>query len=133
MGLTGTPGGVIKGGGALPTPGTVGTPLPGDINRPGVKDPMSVPANTKDDGKGKGKDEKPKPKKGNKPFPPDAGALVELARQAKELGGVTREVAELLLQWARELGLKALDHINKDHWKGGPHIHIGPVNHIPVR
>ena len=60
MGLTGTPGGVIQGGGALPTPGTVGTPLPGDINRPGVKDPTSVPAHTKEGEKQNASPSKPK-------------------------------------------------------------------------
>ena len=70
MGLTGTPGGIILGGGSLPTPGSVGTPLPGDINRPGVKDPTSVPTNTKEGEDGQNKADKqkqnkpPKPRKG---------------------------------------------------------------------
>ena len=61
MGLTGTPGGVLLGGGSLPTPGAVGTPFPGDINRPGIKDPTAVPANTKEGEEGK---ETKRPKKG---------------------------------------------------------------------
>ena len=58
-------------------------------------------------------------------------ALIELAKRAQNVGAKLSE-ARILLDWAREYGLKALDHINTTHWIGGPHIHIGPVNHIPI-
>ena len=67
-------------------------------------------------------------------FTPNQAALVDLAKWARRLGA-TPEEAETLLKWAEEYGLKALDHTGpKDaaHWVGGPHIHIGPVSHIPV-
>jgi hypothetical protein len=69
--------------------------------------------------------------KTGKRFTPDKSALVELAKEGKK--GVSMEDAKTLLEWAEEYGLKpALDHTKPPlHWKG-PHIRIGPVNHIPV-
>lgn len=58
-------------------------------------------------------------------------ALIELAKYAKMIGGVTRDQAQTLLGWAREYGLvPARDHIDTTHWRFGPHIEIGPVDHI---
>ena len=70
--------------------------------------------------------------KGGAAFSRDAQALIELAKEAKHTG-VTRESAKELLKWAKEYGLTGLDHIDSTHWRGGSHIRIGPVNHIPVR
>ena len=63
----------------------------------------------------------------------DAAELVDLAKQAKRTG-VSPADAETLLKWADEYKVRpALDHINTDHWVGGPHVRVGPVNHIPVK
>lgn len=63
----------------------------------------------------------------------DEDALVQLAQEAKRRG-VTNRDAQTLLDWAREHRVDpALDHINTTHWVGGPHIRVGPINHIPVR
>lgn len=69
-----------------------------------------------------------------KVFTGDSAALIALAKQAQRTG-VSRQEADTLLQWARELGVPALDHTapqDAAHYVGGPHIRIGPVNHIPV-
>lgn len=62
----------------------------------------------------------------------DAAALVDLAKQAKRTG-VSPEDAQTLLRWADEYNVvPALDHtVPPLHWQG-PHIRIGPVNHIIV-
>lgn len=71
-------------------------------------------------------------------FSADQQALVALAKEAKALGRggykISASEAQTLLTWARELGLKALDDIKNanNHWVGGPHIQIGPIDHIPV-
>jgi hypothetical protein len=74
-----------------------------------------------------------KPTEKGAPFTPDQEALVELAKEAKRTG-VTAAQAEILLEWAREYGLP---HRGPEVHPGRkfkePHIHIGPVNHIPVR
>jgi len=64
---------------------------------------------------------------------PNQRALVELAKDAQRKG-VSPANAHTPLEWAGEYGMKALNHIGgTPHWRGGtPHIHIGPVNHIPV-
>ena len=67
------------------------------------------------------------------PFNKHQDALIQLAKEALRKG-LTQEQAETLLKWAREYDVKpALDHIDTDHWVGGPHIQIGPIDHIPVR
>lgn len=68
-----------------------------------------------------------------KRFGDDAAALVDLAKEARR-NGTSLSEAGTLLDWANEYGVRpALDHINTDHWIGGAHIRIGPINHIPVR
>jgi uncharacterized protein RhaS with RHS repeats len=63
----------------------------------------------------------------------DAAALVKLAKRAKQTG-VSPEDANTLLNWADEYGVTpAHNHIGTDHWVGGDHIRIGPVNHIPIK
>ena len=71
-----------------------------------------------------------------KPDTPDEAALTQLAKDAKK-AGINRTDAETLLRWADEYGVP-----HHGDWLGhagrgnsitkGPHIHIGPVNHIPV-
>ena len=65
-------------------------------------------------------------------FSADQQALVALAKEFSRRG-VASEEAQALLNWAREYGVRGLDHINSTHWVGGPHIAIGPYRHIPVR
>jgi len=63
----------------------------------------------------------------------DQRAVIELAKEAKRKG-ITQEDAGTLLDWAKEHNVTpALNHIGTDHWVGGDHIRVGPINHIPVR
>ncbi|MGC9025788.1 MAG: hypothetical protein ACP5NB_13340 [Chloroflexia bacterium] len=68
-------------------------------------------------------------------FNPDQQALIDLARGAKQRGGVTVDEAKILLDWAQEYGLpssKVIEVHPRRHFNI-PHIRIGPVNHIPVK
>jgi len=71
---------------------------------------------------------------GGKAFTPDQQALIELAKGAQRTG-VTRREAATLLRWGREYNVRPLHSHTQvpNHWVGGPHIRIGPVNHIPVQ
>ena len=70
----------------------------------------------------------------SKKFTPDQSAVIQLAKEAKNSGGISPENAQLLVDWAKEYGVKAMDHTARPwHWKLGPHIHIGPKNHIRVK
>jgi len=71
-----------------------------------------------------------------KAFNKNQDALIQLAKEAKNKGGVDSEDAKTLLDWANEYGVEpALDHTGaaSHGWKGKDHIRIGPVNHIKVR
>lgn len=70
---------------------------------------------------------------GRGPFTPDQRALVELARQAFRQG-VTRSEARTLLDWAREVNLRGRNTIDQPHAEpiNFEHMHLGPVNHIPI-
>jgi RHS repeat-associated protein len=68
-----------------------------------------------------------------RPFNADQQALIELAKIARRTG-LSEPDARTLLEWAREYNiLPAQNHIGTDHWAGGDHIRVGPVNHIPVK
>jgi RHS repeat-associated protein len=73
------------------------------------------------------------PKGPGKPFDPDQDALIQLAKDAQRRGGVNQQDAQTLLDWANEYGVKGRNDIGTNHWVGGDHIHIGPVNHLPVK
>jgi len=63
---------------------------------------------------------------------PDQEALVELAKEARR-AGVTNEEAGILEEWADEMGLPFRgpeEHPNRNY--KDKHIHLGPINHIPV-
>ncbi len=62
----------------------------------------------------------------------DRRALIGLANEGKR-GGISTENADTLLYWAGHYGEDSRDDRGTDHWPGGDHIHIGPINHIPVR
>jgi RHS repeat-associated protein len=69
----------------------------------------------------------------SKQFNPDQRALVDLAKGA-ERTGVSEAEADTLLEWADEYGLPSRGpevHPGRPFGQF-PHIHIGPVNHIPV-
>jgi hypothetical protein len=68
----------------------------------------------------------------DKRFSPDQQALIDLAKQAKKLG-ISPENAETMKDWAKEHGV---DSRGPETHPGRnldfPHIHIGPIDHIPV-
>ena len=66
-----------------------------------------------------------------KMFNADQQVLVQIAKRAQKLG-ISKTEAKIMLEWGEEYGLKALNHMDLDHWIGGGHIHIGPINHIPT-
>ena len=69
----------------------------------------------------------------SKKFTPDQSAVIQLAKEAKKGGAIAPEDAQLLLDWAGEYGVKAMDHTASPwHWLG-PHIHIGKQSHIRVK
>jgi len=66
-------------------------------------------------------------------FTEDQSALVDLAKQAQRTG-VTSQEADILRQWANETGLPFRGpevHPGRPFGQF-PHIHIGPIDHIPV-
>lgn len=69
-------------------------------------------------------------------FTAEQDAVIQLAKDAKRTGGLTQGDAGTLREWAKEYGLPARGpeiHPNRPGWAGeNPHLHIGPVNHIPV-
>ena len=65
-------------------------------------------------------------------FDSNQSALVDLAKRAQKTG-ISSGEADILLLWADEYGLYSADDRGTNHWIGGSHIRIGPVNHIPVR
>jgi hypothetical protein len=70
----------------------------------------------------------------DKKFTPDQNALIQLAKEAKRKGGLPIDEAETLLRWANELGVPCRGpevHPNRNF--SIPHIHIGPVDHIPIK
>jgi hypothetical protein len=65
-------------------------------------------------------------------FTPDQDALVQLAKELKRTG-VRAEDVPILRQWAQEYGLPFRGpEIHNREVVRFLHIHIGPVNHIPV-
>ena len=65
-------------------------------------------------------------------FTPNQEALVDLAKDAQR-SGITPSEADTLGDWADEYGLNYRNDIGENHWVGGDHVHLGPINHIPVR
>ncbi|WP_218081797.1 RHS repeat-associated core domain-containing protein [Anthocerotibacter panamensis] len=66
---------------------------------------------------------------------PDQDAVIQLAKEAKRKGGVSPDEAKDLVDLAGQCGVPARGseaHPNRPHGKN-PHIHVGPVDHIPVR
>jgi RHS repeat-associated protein len=67
-------------------------------------------------------------------FTPDQQALVALAKEAQRRGA-TRSEARILREWSNEYGLASRGPESHSGRRFGsqPHLHVGPVNHIPVR
>ena len=89
-------------------------PLPNPNSDPN-EDPNSNPSN---------------PKRNNK----DQEAVIDLAKEAKKKGGLNKQDADILQKWAKEYGVRTRgpeQHLNRNFNK--PHIHVGPVDHIPVQ
>jgi hypothetical protein len=64
---------------------------------------------------------------------PNQQTLIELAKEAKRTG-ISQGEAQTLLDWAKEYNVKpALDHTSPPFHAKGPHIRIGPVNHIYLK
>jgi RHS repeat-associated protein len=66
---------------------------------------------------------------GGGPFTSDQQAAIELAKQAKQAGGLTEAEAKALVDQARSTGLKARgpeNHVGRPF--SGPHIHVGPIS-----
>jgi hypothetical protein len=69
-----------------------------------------------------------------KVFTPGQQETVEKAKRAKRRG-VSKGEAEALIEEARQRGLPARGHYDGHPGRkhgSKPHIHIGPINHIPV-
>jgi hypothetical protein len=71
------------------------------------------------------------PSNPSKRFTPDQSALVDLVKGAKQRGGVSAEDAQVLRDWANELNLPSRG--PESHDDDFEHIHIGPINHIPIK
>ncbi len=68
-------------------------------------------------------------------FTADQNALIQLAKEAARRGGVSEGEGDILIKWGQELGLPSRGpelHPGRPFGKF-PHIHIGPVNHIPIK
>ncbi len=67
-------------------------------------------------------------------FSENVKALIELAKEAFRRG-VSPKDAKTLIEWAKELGVRSRgpeSHPNRPYGRS-QHIHIGPINHIPIR
>ena len=67
-------------------------------------------------------------------FTKDQQALVELAKEVQKRGGVTMDEAKILKEWSKEFNLPFRSpeiHPNRNF--NIPHIHIGPINHLPIK
>ena len=74
-------------------------------------------------------------------FNPDQDAVVQLAKEARQKGGLSIEEGRALRQMAEDTGVPYRPHVSMDseihpgRGLGGnqPHIHVGPVNHLPIK
>jgi hypothetical protein len=85
----------------------------------------------------KDKDDKDDNDKNNKNrHTKDQEALFELIKSKIKNGDrLTPAEAEIVKGWGKEVGWEPEDHTSPEkakHWVKGPHIHIGPIDHVPV-
>ena len=60
-------------------------------------------------------------------------ALIKLAKEADKMGGVTLKEAEILKGWDKEYNLRFRGpEIHPNRPFNIPHIHVRPVNHLPI-
>jgi RHS repeat-associated protein len=94
-------------------------------------------------GRGRSGAETTTPKSGQTPqtekeHTPDQATAVKLANEAKRAGGVNQADAETLVEWGNEVNLRPPSRGPESHpnrrqpSSQNPHIHVGPVDHIPV-
>jgi len=81
--------------------------------------------------------EETKENEGSKRHTPDQEAVIEIAQEGVENGGVSEEDAETLVEWGKEAGFNNARgpevHPNRPGIGKEPHIHIGPIRHLPVK
>jgi RHS repeat-associated protein len=107
-------------GSAQDAEGAASVPAVSDVGDPGAEDPG-----------GSCGQQSPRP---GKRFTPDQSALIDLAQEAKQLGGVTAEEAQILQDWGDELGVRTRGpELHPERNFDIEHIHIGPIDHIPIR
>ena len=88
-----------------------------------------------DKDRGKGDKGKEKGKNGGKPNSPDQDRVIQIAKEAKKNGGLTPAAAELLrrLAEAAEVLFRGPESHPNRPYGSRPHIHVGPVGHIPIK
>lgn len=66
-------------------------------------------------------------------YTPDQEALIELAKECKQKGGVTQKEAEILIEWAMEYKIPARAPETHERESVGKEPLIGPIDHIPLK
>ena len=66
---------------------------------------------------------------------PDQNALIQLVKENRK--GISMDDAKILVEWAKEYNIPGNPRIDMGHLRGNiisrnPHLHINPVNHIPI-
>jgi hypothetical protein len=109
-----------------------------------IRDPMVLATNEGTEGRSGSQSDVGGPKYDSpdpgKRHTPDQEAAVDLAKDAQRRGGITKENPETLVKWGKEVGFDGIHgpdshgpetHDDRDS-DLGEHIHVGPINHIPV-
>jgi RHS repeat-associated protein len=75
----------------------------------------------------------------NSCFTPDQDAVIQLAKEGKQLGGLSADEGQALRELADEQGLPYRPGLSEPYethpgrpYGKIPHIHVGPVSHIPI-
>jgi hypothetical protein len=75
----------------------------------------------------------------NSCFTPDQDAVVQLAKEARQAGGITVDEGRALRAPADSDGIPYHPDLSEPYevhpsrgFGSNPHIHVGPVNHIPI-
>ena len=67
-------------------------------------------------------------------FTDNQSALIDLAKDAKKRGGITIEESKILKEWSKEYNVKFRGpEVHPKRKFNIPHIHLGPVDHIPIK
>jgi len=90
-------------------------------------------AQGEEEGEDKGRDAPPPPP-GGQANDPDQDAAIRPARDAKNKGGLSAGEAEALVELGNSVGVPSNGpESHPDRPYTDPHIHVGPVDHIPVK